>query len=460
MNIIIDKNIKLLFLLAIALQILFLFGLIGYKQYAILTGEKIVLKTIPIDPRSLFQGDYARLNYEINRLDLNKLEVEGDKYFRGNERVFVELEKGDKYFTPKKVSRTKPKTKYFIKGKSGYSSGDNLSVVYGIETYFMPEGKAKDFENLVRGKQSAEVLVGVSVDAFGQGLINKIIINGKEIDASDFKEVYSTSNGMRELQAQMNQRDLKRRDDLRQIGEAMERCYADPNCGGAVKKYLTSEAMPQKIDVDSNPEIMSSVPFDPLGVPYKWISNVGSDYGYCIFARMEAIESYIVVSALSGSSKPKIDYGNRTAAPTTLDQCDVQKPSQNIISQGGQTPVETKIASVEGYVFVDANKNNVFDKEEMSYSNITVRLIEIRDKNKMEGPIISTSAVIKGYYKFNIPKVGFYKIDSEPLGGWNNPGFAAIGSSGNCVGNGAGKFNGEIKGGEKITNCNWAVYFE
>ncbi|EJS88355.1 hypothetical protein AAUPMB_10280 [Pasteurella multocida subsp. multocida str. Anand1_buffalo] len=37
-----------------------------HKYEDILTnGESIILKTAPVDPRSLMQGDYMTLNYEI-----------------------------------------------------------------------------------------------------------------------------------------------------------------------------------------------------------------------------------------------------------------------------------------------------------------------------------------------------------------------------------------------------------
>src|SRR3989344_5801828 len=201
---IINRNIKIVFWLVVLMQLIFLVGLIGYKQYAILTGEKIILKVVPVDPRSLFQGDYARLNYEINGLDLSKIEVEGEKNFRGGEKVYIELEKNDKYFSAKKVSREKPKAKYFIRGIAQRFSGNSLFVGYGIETYFMPEGKAKDFENIARGGRDVEILIGVSVDKFGQGLINKIIINGQEIDASDFKDVSNKSQNIRSNTVESN----------------------------------------------------------------------------------------------------------------------------------------------------------------------------------------------------------------------------------------------------------------
>ena len=37
--------------------------------YPLWTGEEIKLKTTPVDPRSLFRGNYARLRYGISTIE-------------------------------------------------------------------------------------------------------------------------------------------------------------------------------------------------------------------------------------------------------------------------------------------------------------------------------------------------------------------------------------------------------
>jgi uncharacterized membrane-anchored protein len=39
-------------------------------------GEEIFIKTKPLDPRDIFRGDYVQLNYEINDINLEKLDEE------------------------------------------------------------------------------------------------------------------------------------------------------------------------------------------------------------------------------------------------------------------------------------------------------------------------------------------------------------------------------------------------
>ena len=38
------------------------------------SGTEVILATLPVDPRSLFQGDYVVLNYSISRLDATQME--------------------------------------------------------------------------------------------------------------------------------------------------------------------------------------------------------------------------------------------------------------------------------------------------------------------------------------------------------------------------------------------------
>ena len=37
-------------------------------------GKRVVLKTLGIDPRDVFRGDYVSLNYDINEIEFSKLD--------------------------------------------------------------------------------------------------------------------------------------------------------------------------------------------------------------------------------------------------------------------------------------------------------------------------------------------------------------------------------------------------
>lgn len=63
--------------LAIILSTLFIFGVLNYSIYhkaqILKSGEEIFLALIPVDPRSLIQGDYMALGYAIENAAKNSL---------------------------------------------------------------------------------------------------------------------------------------------------------------------------------------------------------------------------------------------------------------------------------------------------------------------------------------------------------------------------------------------------
>ena len=58
--------------IVVVMLTLVLFGMIARKQWTLAVGTPVILETQPVDPRSLFRGDYVRLNYTINTLDSAK----------------------------------------------------------------------------------------------------------------------------------------------------------------------------------------------------------------------------------------------------------------------------------------------------------------------------------------------------------------------------------------------------
>lgn len=177
--------------LVVALQTIALAVMVGMKQYTLNTGTPIVLKTEPIDPRSLFSGDYVRLNYSIRRLNLEQLA--GDDVFDYHDRVYVVLERRDSYWEAVSVHHGRLEAapgQVIIKGEvengfgTVWSSADNrrdklktIEVRYGIENYFVPEGEGRDLE---RPKPGEVVSIRVMVDRFGNAGINAVLVNGKE----------------------------------------------------------------------------------------------------------------------------------------------------------------------------------------------------------------------------------------------------------------------------------------
>ena len=168
---------KDIFVLTIVFWLLIFSGLILYKEFTLQTGEEVLLKTRPVDPRDLFRGDYVILRYEISTLDMDELHVEnGDLNL--NERVYVTLELEDGYGMPKKIYSSPPEEELFIKGTVRHVGNDILMIDYGIESYFVPEGKGRFIE-----MQSGDDLdVKIVIDRFGNAVIKDLLIKGEVVD--------------------------------------------------------------------------------------------------------------------------------------------------------------------------------------------------------------------------------------------------------------------------------------
>lgn len=147
-------------------------------------GREIVLEVIPVDPRSLFQGDYVTLNYDISRIPAPP----GREPVRGEE-VYATLQKGpDGNWRAVRSSTTPPQTtspdEVVLKGRARYSfnatdkTPAQIGVRYGIESFFVPEGAGREIEKLI-GDHKISALV--AVDADGNAGIKGLIADGKRV---------------------------------------------------------------------------------------------------------------------------------------------------------------------------------------------------------------------------------------------------------------------------------------
>lgn len=143
------------------------------------SGREIVLDTVPVDPRSLFRGDYVILNYAISGLDAST--PGGNGKFRRGEPVYVTLEKPEEGgWRAAAVSGSFPEKtgtdEIVIRGRVTYGGGSNIRIKYGIESYFVPEGEGRELEQLVRDSK-LQVLVAVAND--GEAAIKGLLIDGE-----------------------------------------------------------------------------------------------------------------------------------------------------------------------------------------------------------------------------------------------------------------------------------------
>lgn len=156
------KTISLGLLLVIVFQTVVLAAEYINAVYPLWTGQEIRLKTIPVDPRSLFRGNYARLNYDISQIETTNF-VNKDM-LRNEEVVYVGLKQGEnKVYVYSGISLEQPQTGIYIKGRlenyTPYAARTNVSVKYGIEAWFAPKDKALQLERDLRNGGVAVVMV-------------------------------------------------------------------------------------------------------------------------------------------------------------------------------------------------------------------------------------------------------------------------------------------------------------
>ena len=212
------------FILAIALQISIILIIIIFKMAVLTNGTEVLLKVEPIDPQSLLRGNYLTLQYNISNLDRSLFNI---NQIKKGETVYVILKKNGEYWKAEKVEKDKPNTngQIFIKGKIVSESLENkvefpkekikdlkikteklkgkaenqrenqrekvlnaflqsrrhinkpsvriIHIIYGIEDYYIPEGKGNGFVFWHK-----RVTAKIAVDENGRAIVKQIYVNG------------------------------------------------------------------------------------------------------------------------------------------------------------------------------------------------------------------------------------------------------------------------------------------
>jgi uncharacterized membrane-anchored protein len=142
-------------------------------------GREIVLPIRPVDPRDLFKGDFARLGYDISRLDAGLAsDLSGE---RREQTVYVTLERDvGEAWKPVAVARTLPTglgpNQIAIRGRTNHYASNLIS--YGLERYYLPESTGNRIEELARKSQLSAI---VAVDGRGRAAIKGLVIDGKRV---------------------------------------------------------------------------------------------------------------------------------------------------------------------------------------------------------------------------------------------------------------------------------------
>ncbi len=142
----------------VGLLVFFNFGILS-KENILTEGELVLLELAPVDPRSLMQGDYMRLRYEISEADILT------NYDSIAKRGYYVLKLNDSGIAKKiriqELLNPLNKNELLVK----YTSGNwNLSI--GAESFFFQEGEGEKFEAAKYGglkidKEGNSILIGL-----------------------------------------------------------------------------------------------------------------------------------------------------------------------------------------------------------------------------------------------------------------------------------------------------------
>jgi uncharacterized membrane-anchored protein len=171
----------------VALQILFLLGEAGTMEMALRRGRLVTLKTAPVDPRSLFMGNYMALAYDISSIDLSTIahDAPADGFDYGDP-VYVTLVPGKRWAVATMVTPTPPSPRgerLYLRGRVAWCHDSHMQIDYGLERYFIPETAQAKVNRLQSawGRHPPLITVEVVVPASGRGLIRRVLVDGKPL---------------------------------------------------------------------------------------------------------------------------------------------------------------------------------------------------------------------------------------------------------------------------------------
>jgi len=123
------------------------------KETLLKDGQLVLLALAPVDPRSLMQGDYMSLRYQLSEnFDRDSIPKRGYCVVKLKNNI-AERVRFQKYRTPLK------KGEYLVE----YTSPNRWGINIGAESFFFEEGQGKKYEMAKYG--------GVKVDQNGNSLL-------------------------------------------------------------------------------------------------------------------------------------------------------------------------------------------------------------------------------------------------------------------------------------------------
>lgn len=147
------------FAAAVLAQVVVLAALVIFNLIPIARGTLVELAIRPFDPTDPLRGDYLTFTYDISRLNAGLIRQPPIKQW---DMVYVELVQSRQLWTARGIYKTPPPNVVFIKGRvtNNPDLTKSVSLAYGIEQYFVPEGMGSSRVLFAPARVSAVVSVG------------------------------------------------------------------------------------------------------------------------------------------------------------------------------------------------------------------------------------------------------------------------------------------------------------
>ncbi|MGD9784695.1 MAG: GDYXXLXY domain-containing protein [Hyphomicrobiaceae bacterium] len=180
---------RLALLAVVALGQALVLGYMVYDRETLLrTAREIALPVVPVDPRSLFRGDYVILGYDIASVPSSFFS--GEVHNGSAVRVAIAEREGKWQPVaaavgnhPLSVAADAVVLAGRIDDVALRRGGEPASLVrvrYGIESFFVPEGTGRPIELEVA---SRKVVAHIAVRADGTAAIKGLSVDGERIEA-------------------------------------------------------------------------------------------------------------------------------------------------------------------------------------------------------------------------------------------------------------------------------------
>ena len=168
-----ERNILSAVVIVAILQFGILGAMIGNEMVPHVSGTTIRVTTVPVDPRDLFRGDYVILRYEFS--NSNSIPGYDAPHNINVKTVYVSMQQDGTLWKAVGISQAKPKEGVFLRGTVKHGR-----IEYGIESYYVQEGKGKPIENAMRNREDSQsVIVELVVAPNGKASIKEVHVQGE-----------------------------------------------------------------------------------------------------------------------------------------------------------------------------------------------------------------------------------------------------------------------------------------